>query len=198
MVGHAGSTQVVCMLMWPGPYPRSRSRSRRIWTSVNCPSLHISRSPPPFARGAQNWWLIVIVCDPIYSFLEPGFGISFYESYHESSNFAKYRYFRKFKWPYFGTAWSYSYMVGYAGSPTGTVYVGVTLTRSKVKVKVTGLFNFRQLAKPCMLAAMSAAPLRGFLVKEFYYYRYLLLQYYYKWGGWLRSLVSSLSLYRLL
>jgi len=40
------------------------------------------------------------------------------------------------------------------------------LTRSKVKVKVkvTGLLNFRQLAKPCMLAAMTAAPLRGFLV----------------------------------
>jgi len=40
----------------------------------------------------------------------------------------------------------------------------VTLTRSKVKVKVTGLLNFRQLAKPCVLAAMTAAPLRGFLV----------------------------------
>ena len=55
-------------------------------------------------------------------------------------------------------------MVGYAGSPTHTVYVDVTLTRSKDKVKVTGLLNFRQLAKPCMLAAMTAAPLRGFLV----------------------------------
>ena len=40
----------------------------------------------------------------------------------------------------------------------------MTLTRSKVKVKVTGLLNFRQLAKPCMLAAMTAAPLRVFLV----------------------------------
>ena len=56
-------------------------------------------------------------------------------------------------------------MVGPAGRPTCTVYVDLTLTRSKVKVKVTGLLNFRQLAKPCMLAAMTAAPLRGFLVK---------------------------------
>jgi len=63
---------------------------------------------------------------------------------------------------YFGTGWCYSHMVGYAGSPTYTVYADVTLTRSKVKV--TGLLNFRQLAKPCMLAAMTAAPLRGFLV----------------------------------
>ena len=53
-------------------------------------------------------------------------------------------------------------MVGYAGSPTYTAYVDMTLTRSKVKV--TRLLNFRQLAKPCMLAAMTAAPFRGFLV----------------------------------
>jgi len=54
-------------------------------------------------------------------------------------------------------------VVGQAGSPKRIVYVDVTLTPSKVKVKVTGLLNFRQLAKPYMLAAMTAAPLRGFL-----------------------------------
>jgi len=32
-------------------------------------------------------------------------------------------------------------MVGHAGSPTHTVYVDVTLTRSKVKVKVMELLN---------------------------------------------------------
>ena len=53
---------------------------------------------------------------------------------------------------------------GWACRPTCTVYVDVTLTRYKVKVKVTGLLNVRQLAKPCMLAAITAAPLRGFLV----------------------------------
>ena len=43
------------------------------------------------------------------------------------------------------------------------MYVDVTLIRSKIKVKVTGLLNFRQLAKPCMLAAMTAdgSPLAG-------------------------------------
>jgi len=56
-------------------------------------------------------------------------------------------------------------MVGYADSPTYTVYVDVTLTRSMVNVKVMGLLNFRQLAKPCMLAVITAAPLRGFLVE---------------------------------
>jgi len=43
---------------------------------------------------------------------------------------------------YFVTGQCYSHMVGYAGSPTYTVYVDVTLTRSNVKVKVTGLLNF--------------------------------------------------------
>ena len=65
---------------------------------------------------------------------------------------------------YFGTGWCYSLMVGYAGSPTYTAYVDMTFTRSKVKVKVMGLLNFRQLAKLCMLVAMTAAPLRSFLV----------------------------------
>jgi len=55
-------------------------------------------------------------------------------------------------------------MIGHAGSPTGIVHADMTLIRSKVKVKVTGLLNFQQLAKPCMLAAMTAAPLQGFLV----------------------------------
>jgi len=55
-------------------------------------------------------------------------------------------------------------MVGHAGSTTGIVHADMTLTRSKVKVKVTALLNFRKLAKPCMLAAMTVSPLRGFLV----------------------------------
>jgi len=36
-------------------------------------------------------------------------------------------------------------MVGHAGSRIRTVYVDVTLTQSKVKVKVTGLLKLRKL-----------------------------------------------------
>ena len=36
-------------------------------------------------------------------------------------------------------------MVGYAGSPTYTAYVDMTLTRSKVKVKVTDLPKLRKV-----------------------------------------------------
>jgi len=50
-------------------------------------------------------------------------------------------------------------MVGHTGSTTGIVHADMILTRSKVKVKVTGLLNFPKLAKPCMLAAMNVSPL---------------------------------------
>ena len=36
-------------------------------------------------------------------------------------------------------------MVGHAGSPTGIVHADVTLTRSKVKVKVTELVKLQKL-----------------------------------------------------
>jgi len=52
-------------------------------------------------------------------------------------------------------------MVGCAGSPARTVYVGVTLTRSKVKVNITGLFNFPQLAMPCIAGGDDRSPLAG-------------------------------------
>jgi len=84
---------------------------------------------------------------------------------------------------FFGTAWRYSHMVGYAGSPTRTVYVGVILTRSKVKVNITGLLNFRQLAKPCMLAAMTAAPLWGFLV--YYIHVHIHQQFFLDRSNWI-------------
>ena len=53
-------------------------------------------------------------------------------------------------------------MIGHTCSPTRTVYLDMTLTRSKVKGH--GALNFRQLAKLCMLTAITAAPLWGFLV----------------------------------
>ena len=53
-------------------------------------------------------------------------------------------------------------MVGHAASPTCTVHVDVTVTPSKVKVKVTEHLNFRQLSKPCMLAAMTQPPCGAF------------------------------------
>jgi len=152
----------ICTPVWPWPDLRSRSRSQSFRSCEKCTFLRLS--PPPFLHGAQKWWLAVIVRDLDYSLSEPDFWISFRESYHKSSNFALCPYFTIFQWPYFGSPWRYSHMVGRATSSTRTVYIAVTLTRSKVKVKVTGLLNFRQLAKPCILAAMTAAPLRRFLV----------------------------------
>jgi len=135
----------MCVPVWPRPDLRSRSRSRSFQSCENCTFLGLS--PLPFWRGAQNWWLILIVWDLIHSLSESDFRISFQESYHESSNFAKCRYFTNLKRPYFGSALCYSHTVGLAGSPARTVYAGVILTRSKVKVKITALLNFRKLPK---------------------------------------------------
>jgi len=53
-------------------------------------------------------------------------------------------------------------MVEHAGSTTGTLYADMTLIRSKVKIKVTGLLNFRNYqSRACMLAAMTVSPLPG-------------------------------------
>jgi len=59
-------------------------------------------------------------------------------------------------------------MVGRAGSTIGTVHADVTLTLSKVNVKVTGLLNFRKLAKQCMHVGGDDGqhPLRSFLVSR--------------------------------
>ena len=49
---------VLCMLTWPWPNPRWRSRSQLL----KCRKLH-------FWHGAQNWWLIMVVSwDLVYSF----------------------------------------------------------------------------------------------------------------------------------
>ena len=53
-------------------------------------------------------------------------------------------------------------MVRQAGSPTRTVYVDVTLTRSKVKVKVTGLLNFRQFSEAVHAGGDDRSSLVGF------------------------------------
>ena len=98
-------------------------------------------SPVPFWRTAYNWWLILIVWDLVYSFSEADFLISFYESYH----FAECRHFAKFKWPYFHTACGYSHMLGHGGSSVCIVHVDMTLTQSKVNIKVTGLLKFHKL-----------------------------------------------------
>jgi len=53
--------------------------------------------------------------------------------------------FHEIQMTHFGTASRYSQMVGQADSTRRTVYVDLTLIRSKVKVKVTEHLNFRQL-----------------------------------------------------
>jgi len=52
-------------------------------------------------------------------------------------------------------------MVGRAGSPTCTVYADVTLTRSKVKVKVMGAFELPTITKAVHAGGDDRSPLAG-------------------------------------
>jgi len=126
----------ICTSLWLWPDPRSRSRSLSFWSSENCTFLGLSF--PPFWHWAQNWWLIILVWDLVYSLSQPDFLISFSVSYHVISNFAECQHYRTFIGLYFRIAWCYSHMVGYAGSPIRIVHADMTLTRSKVKVRSWG------------------------------------------------------------
>ena len=112
---------------------------------TNLQTLHFSRSISSAALACSS--KLMVVSDsmgPGLQLVGARFLNFLQKSYHESSYFAECRYFTKFKWPHF-RAWCYSHMVGHADSATRTVYIRVTLTRSKIKVKVTEHLNFRKL-----------------------------------------------------
>jgi len=52
-------------------------------------------------------------------------------------------------------------MVGYAGSPTRTVYVGVTFTPSKVKVNLSGHFELLTISEAVHAGGDDRSPLAG-------------------------------------
>jgi len=87
----------------------------------------------------------MIAWDPVYSLSEPDFLIFFSESYHVTSNVAECRYYTNFKGPHICIVRGYSHMVGYAGSAIRIAHASMTLTWSKVKVKVIELLKFRNL-----------------------------------------------------
>ena len=62
------------------------------------------------------------------------------------------RYFTKFKWPYFRTAWGYSHRFRHVDSPTCIVHADVTLTRSKVMVMGLQKLHFSRSVSSTILA----------------------------------------------
>ena len=54
-------------------------------------------------------------------------------------------YYMNFKWPYLCIASGYGHMVGHDGSPICIAHADMTLTWSKVKVKVIDFLNFHKL-----------------------------------------------------
>jgi len=71
--GWTSTSDHTCAPVWSRPDLRSRSRS--LWSCKNCTFLGLSTSP--FSRGAQNWWLVVIVWDLVYMPVGAHFRISF-------------------------------------------------------------------------------------------------------------------------
>jgi len=86
------------------------------------------------SHAAQNWWLVMIVWDLVYSLSEPDFQVHFYR-----------------------VRVRVSHTVGHAGSATCIVHADMTLTRSKVKIKVTGLLKFRY-TENCTFLVLSPPP----------------------------------------
>ena len=106
--------------------------------------VHFSRSISSAGfLWTLNWLLVVIIWD--LDFVRARFLNFLLGKLSREFRFHGCQYFTKFKLPYFGSARCYSRMLAHAGSPTSTVYVDVTLARSKVKVKVMEPLNFRQL-----------------------------------------------------
>ena len=132
------------------PRPDMRTSMTLTWSNVKVkvtelPKLRKLHHSTSVSSAVLAWSSKLMVCgDSMGSGLQI-FGARFLNFLlGKLSREFKLRYFTKFKWPYFGNAWCYSHVLGHAGSPTRTVYVDMTLTRSKVKV--TEHLNFRQLA----------------------------------------------------
>ena len=62
-------------------------------------------------------------------------------------------------------------MVGYAGSPKYTAYVDMTLTPSKVNVKVTGAFELPTTSEAVHAGSDDRSPLCGAFWLYIFFYR---------------------------
>jgi len=123
--------------VWLKPDPRSRSLS--FLSSGNCTFL-LGLSPP-FWHGAQKWWLIMIVWDFVYSLPEPDFRISkkaiTWLQTLRNVDITRISNGHISVLRVATVTWSGTLVAVH-------VQADVTLDRSKVKVKVTGLLKFQK------------------------------------------------------
>jgi len=124
--------------VWLRPDPRSRSLS--FLSSGNCTVL-LGLSPPIFRHGAQKWWLIMIVWDFVYSLSEPDFRISkkaiTWLQTLRNVDITRISNGHISVLRVATVTWSGTLVAVH-------VQADVTLDRSKVKVKVTGLLKFQK------------------------------------------------------
>jgi len=124
---------------WMAKVPDAIEMLPKVWTAW------VGLSPPPLSQGAQNWWLVTIawICSaacrsPICNFLlrklSHEFIVRGMSILHE---------FQTVIFPY--CFWMVSHGWASCYSPTYAVHVGMILTQSSVKVKVSGLLKFRHV-----------------------------------------------------
>ena len=136
---------ILCMLTWPWPDPRSRSRLLTFWTSENCTFLRLS--PPLFWRHCHKWWVIMIVWHLVYSFSEPDLWISPPAGGQVTLKFTK--------------CWHHQNSLRFIFTLTEDRRLWLWLQVSR--------------KKPCMLAAMTVSPLAGLFYLHLYllfYYQF--------------------------
>jgi len=91
MFGYASSA--ICIVHADMTLTRSKVKVMGLLKFRRLHCIFLGLSPLPFWRRAQNWRLIMIAWDLVYSLSEPDFWIFFSESYHTN-----------FKGPYIRTA----------------------------------------------------------------------------------------------
>jgi len=81
---------------------------------------------------------------PSLQFVRTRFSIFLLRKLSHKFKLCKCGYYTNFKWP-FPYAWGCGHMVGHGGSPICITHADMTLTSSKVQVKVTDLLKFHRL-----------------------------------------------------
>jgi len=137
-VGRAGSPTRIVHVNMTLTQSKVEVKVTGLYISKNCTCLR--QSPPPFWRGAQNWWLIM---GPSLQLVWAWFSNCLLRKLWREFKLRRMSILHRFQiaiFPYSWRLWSHG---RHDGSPICIAHTDVTLTLSKVKV--TELLKFRKL-----------------------------------------------------
>jgi len=142
MVGHAGSSTCIVHVA-PGSGQRHINMHNTCWYDLDQGQRHGAFK---FPKIVENCWILHFSRSLSCAIL----------AWSSKLIVDRDRTAPNLKWPCFCTAGGCGHMVGYGGSPICIAHTDVTLTWSKVKVKVTDLLKFRKLQFSTSTSAVSA------------------------------------------